>query len=157
MKTTKTLLSEKIATLEHEKSVLQTENTNLKKQIENLKQQLASFSPEQQGLDETAIKFQDSFRRWWRDWLGIYCRIAWYFEECSQKMIFRGRWHGAGKSRSRFDDTARQRTDIDHGFRLVRFRLWRAANAFWKQTSALNKLDSIIQEVARGNRAGQAA
>ena len=51
------LLTEKIGTLEQEKSVLRTENTNLKKQIENLQQQLASLSPEQQGLDETAIKF----------------------------------------------------------------------------------------------------
>jgi Holliday junction resolvasome RuvABC ATP-dependent DNA helicase subunit len=57
MKSAKTLLSEKIATLEQEKSVLQTEITNLKKQIENLQQQLASLTPEQQGLDETAIKF----------------------------------------------------------------------------------------------------
>jgi Holliday junction resolvasome RuvABC ATP-dependent DNA helicase subunit len=55
MKSAKALLSEKIATLEQEKSVLQTENTNLKKQIKNL--QLAGLSPEQQGLDETAIKF----------------------------------------------------------------------------------------------------
>lgn len=49
-------LTEKIAALEQEKSVLHRENVSLKKQIETLQQQLAAAGTKQEEFDPEALK-----------------------------------------------------------------------------------------------------